>query len=152
MNVGAHSSDCLYEFSNPPDTSVPIVCQSVKVHPQPAFHRGQAADDLFLAYLHRTANRAFPGIGVGQRGLDQVLASQQQATALRSHKPLATAEGVQICPHPRVEFDVVNWRDSGCVIEKQGDSSALRYGYLLGQVLTDVGGVYHCAVRVECVL
>ena len=67
--------------------------EGAKVQLEPGFHGGQAADDLFLADLHGTANCSFIGTGVSHGGIDQVLASQQEAAALRSHQAFPAAEG-----------------------------------------------------------
>src|SRR5437016_6246967 len=105
LNLGCDSRDGLNDLGDAVHATVPFVIQGAGVHLQPRLDSGQASDDLFLPHFHRAAYGAFPGTGIEQRGINEILAPKKQSAALGSAESFAAAESVEVDAHARVELD-----------------------------------------------
>src|SRR6185503_21025679 len=60
------------------------------------FHGSQSTDNLFLADLHRTADRALVRRAIAQRSLNQIFTAEENTAALRTHQALAAADAEEV--------------------------------------------------------
>src|SRR6201998_4153734 len=78
-------------------------------------------DDLFLGHFHAAANRVGVGRIVLPGGVDEILATQEQAIALGTAETLATGESDEIEAHLGVIPEIGNWRNIGGGIVEAGN-------------------------------
>jgi len=99
--------------------------QGILIQIQIEPHCRHEPDQFLFPNLHWPANEG-PGAGVERTGLDEILAPQDQAAALRPAQPLPPAKEREVGPRMREPPEAVNRRDLRSSIDNHRDSGAMR--------------------------
>src|SRR5262249_40141112 len=149
VDAGGDAGNGFDKLGDAIDAGVPLGVELFWIGLEPGFDGSEHADHFFLADLHWAADGAFPRRAVAKRGIDQVLAAEQDAAALRTLESFAAGEAVEIDLHLGVEREIVRWRNTGGVVEKHGDVVRLGSGEIGGEFVAEVGGVDHRGLFVD---